>query len=468
MVKEVKIDRLLFLGEQFDVFDHTDETLVHDKMAKFKETGYNSKFITDANEIIAIISTKANEKNRLLKKVSVSSDVYAKMIIADPTENKIYLQWMLNVFSQLLKDDTDASINSAIRFVLEDLPQANTYLGLFENNKRKQKFKDLCRNSYSLTNVKDPTNINQYKTLSQLFDAVDPFIEREPSAIERTMLKYINSGEALMPVKDRKFTLYIPKTVSASSIFNKFANWCTAKNGNGMFKKYTTNYRKPNGKDSELYIIINNDFFKGISDELYQIHFETDQLRDRKNSQNVSIFEKVLAESEALSNFFYEQLIGMAKAKGQSSINNIYLNHLIKFGFTDSLFDLYDIETPIINIIDREVPKIPNVSKFKNVDMFIMVNTNLVEVHPSIGELRNLEILSLGQNRIKKLPSEIGQLKNLLLLNITGNKNIEIPEEIKYLDLSNGGSLHRLCVDKKDIGGENYERLKRLLPSAII
>ena len=31
-----------------------------------------------------------------------------------------------------------------IRLVGEDLPQAETYLGIFEDNKRKKKFKDLC------------------------------------------------------------------------------------------------------------------------------------------------------------------------------------------------------------------------------------------------------------------------------------------------------------------------------------
>ena len=138
--------------------------------------------------------------------------------------------------------------------------QANVYLILFEDNKRKRKFKELCESSYSLKHVSDPTNINQYKSLSQLFDAVDPFIEREPSAVERTMNKFVDSGQALIPVKDRKFTLYIPKTTAASVIFSKFANWCTAREGNGMFNSYTQNNKKPNGKNSDIYIIINNKF----------------------------------------------------------------------------------------------------------------------------------------------------------------------------------------------------------------
>ena len=56
---------------------------------------------------------------------------------------------------------------------------------------------------------------------------------------------------------------------------------------------------------------------------MYQIHFETNQLKDYKNGQNVSIFEDVLAESEGLTNFFYEELMGMAKTFKKGIENNI-------------------------------------------------------------------------------------------------------------------------------------------------
>ena len=66
------------------------------------------------------------------------------------------------------------------------------------------------------------------------------------------------------------------------------------------------------------------------------------------------------------------------------------------------------------------------------------------------------------------IPKEIGNLKNLVFLNILGNKIVEIPDTIKYLDKSNGGSLHRLAVCSSDVGEENYEKLKRLLPNTIL
>lgn len=90
------------------------------------------------------------------------------------------------------------------------------------------------------------------------------------------------------------------------------------------------------------------------------------------------------------------------------------------------------------------------------------------ELHPSIGLLTNLELLSLSDNKISKLPKEIGNLKKLDFFNLKGNPITDFPDEISQLDRSNGGSLFRLSVDKKDIGEVNYQKLKLLLPNATI
>jgi hypothetical protein len=57
---------------------------------------------------------------------------------------------MLTLFSRLLKMVV-LVVLSAIRFVIEDLPQANNYLTIFEDNKRKKKFVNLCKVSHFFT-----------------------------------------------------------------------------------------------------------------------------------------------------------------------------------------------------------------------------------------------------------------------------------------------------------------------------
>ena len=236
-----------------------------------------------------------------------------------------------------------------------------------------------------------------------------------------------------------------------------------------MFNSYRNGHKKPNGKESDIYIIINNKFFTGESDEMYQLHFETGQLKDRKNThQNVSIFECVISQSEGLSNFFHDELIIMAKGFKKGLENNKYLDFLIQFGFTDSLFEMIEEETPTIKFMNREIPKLPDISRFKSLDQLIICSGKMVELHPSIGKLTNLQMISLTDNRIKTLPKEIGFLKKLMFLNLIGNPIKDIPSEISYLDKTNGGSLHRVGVKEEEIGSENYRRLKELLPTTNI
>ena len=40
----------------------------------------------------------------------------------------MYVQWMLNLFTRMVKDENEESLAAAIRLVDEDLPQANNYL----------------------------------------------------------------------------------------------------------------------------------------------------------------------------------------------------------------------------------------------------------------------------------------------------------------------------------------------------
>lgn len=483
-------DRLAYLAKKFEVFEPKDlkdlrdgfrgngfrvETLLRNPMVggEVIKLAHTTMADIESNEILALILTE-NDKhsdpafiaNRTTR-VCVSMEVFTDIIAADPTPNKSCVQWMLTTFARFLKTqgkDKAEAFAQAERFVLEDLPAAREYITLFEANKRKRKFMLMCSKSFSLKNVEDPTDINQYKSLSQLYDAVDPFIVKNPSEMEKLLEKYVNAGQALMPVKDRKFTLYIPLTNDASIIFEKFAGWCTAKASNGMFKSYTSHLR-PDGKPSRLYIILNNKFYTDESKQLVQIHVETNQIKDERN-QSADIFEDIIHQSEGLSNFFYEEFMVLAKLVNKGGVDtNVYLDLLIKLGFTESLFEMMDPETAFIIIMRREVPRLPDLSRFKNVDQIIITNAKMVEIHESIGKLKDLGTLSLPYNKLKSLPPEIGQLKNLIFMNLVGNEIKDFPEEIKYLDSSNGGSLFRLAVKVEDIGVENYKRLERLLPN---
>ena len=474
------VDRISFLLEKYNVFDDSVEDM--GTICNSLTLGcrlIETTLISKENKVFALLSRKAVDSNGVtldsVKKdvrVDVSSSVFNMMVESDPTKNKMYTQWMLNVFTRHVKNGEH---DEAERFFSEDLPLAKEYLILFEKNKRKKKFKELSSNSFILKGVNNPSDINQYKSLSQLYDAVDPFIDKDPSNMERIINEFVDSGKAEIPVRDRRFTLFIPKRKEASLIFGEFTGWCTAKNSGGMFEHYRSKpeYRKPNGNKSDIYIIIDNRFFSGElkTNYLYQIHFESSQVKDRlQKGSSSNFYNDVIVNSEGISNFFYNELIEMAKGyKDKKTFNNHqdnnYIKYLINFGWTEALFEIIESYTPIIRFNDRDIVRLPDMSRFSNLNTLIIKNCKLVNIDPSIGKLESLQELLLPNNNISELPKEVGNLKNLLFINIIGNQIKTIPDEIKYLDKSNGGSLHRIAFDADKISSDNYLKLKKLLPS---
>ncbi len=224
-MKDIKItERLEFLAKQFDVFDCEPESLKKKLEDLQKEFKGQTIQIKHKKKVLGLVTNNAtaNSVNRELgiqpikenKKISICVDVFTDMVNADPTEHKMYLQWMLNVFKGLLNgrknyiagvdvarnDSEDVlptitfidTTDEAIRFAAEDLPMANEYLIIFEANKRKKKFRELSEKNLTLKHITDYSDINQYKSLSQLFDAVDPFIKRDPTEMESLLKKFVD------------------------------------------------------------------------------------------------------------------------------------------------------------------------------------------------------------------------------------------------------------------------------------
>lgn len=481
MVETEISSRLSFLAEKFQVFDESDlKELTNLKNMSDKD--YSKQIDSDnieSNKFVRrpeiefigtkkkIIAIKISEYIGLAKKefkttIKVADFVFADMVESDPTEQKIYLQWMLNVFYTSIKAGL---FSEAKNLALEDLQRANEYLILFDANKRKAKFKSFCNKTAGLKHITTPSDINQFKNLSQLFDAIDPFIERKSSNMEKALEMFVSRGDAEISFRDRKWTVFIPKTIDAACVVNNHVSWCTAKPGNSNFSNYTSgsSYRLPNGKVSSLYIVFNNDFFTGKSEEVYQFHFESNQLHNRSN-QKVDAFKDIISTTNGIDMYFKEELLRLATLK-DSIEDNIYIDYLIKFGHSEALFDSYDESTPKILVQKKDVVKMPDISRFKNVETISILRTGLSEIHPSIGNLPTLEMLVLTGNNIKTIPKEIGKLKNLGLINLTENPIESICDEIGELDSSRGGSLYMLFIGESDISKDNLNKLRRLLPN---
>lgn len=459
--------RLAFLAERFDVFECDKDGGYTEKEKELVDSGHDlvdSIKSTYSDKVLALLSRKYREGKPPKLTVSIEMDVFTDMIAADPSEKKEYLQWMLSIVNRNLKE---GKIVEAVGFMTEDLLQAKEYLILFQENKRKKKFLELVSITHTLKGVKDRSDINQYKSLSQLFDSVDPFIERNVSGVERAMRKYVDLGKAEIPFKDRNYTVFVPRVREANVIFDNFASWCTAKEGNGMFENYTKNNRNSFGGESTIYIIIDNGFFTGESDKLYQIHFETNQVRNRNQSGSVDFYEEVLTNSEGISNYFEAELTELARASSNVKNNN-YTKYLIKFGFSDVLFSLYDENILTIMFNNERINKMGDLSRFKELREIIIMNSGMRNLHDSIGQMDKLEMLAIPSNGVTELPYCIGDCRGLIHLNLIGNPIKDFPNTMGGLDKSNGGSLYSLAIREKDVGKVNIDKLRKLLPQTKI
>jgi Leucine-rich repeat (LRR) protein len=451
--------RLAYLAETFDVFDATEE--LDEIIDKYNQDSYEDivKVVDPiTNNILGLVSEKLKNEDswRVIRKSSVELTVFSSMISADPTDNKIYLQWLLNTYSGFLRNN---ETEEAIRFACEDLPVAKQYLELFEQHKKKQEFKKLCSNNFNLSEIKDHSNINQYKSLSKLYDAVDPFIEKDYSGLKSNIIRYVNINEAEITYKSRHFTVYVPKTRNAMIIFDKFSSWCTAKPENGMFKHYTTTFLRPDSKNSKLYVVIPNTFFDGKTNELYHVHFESNQFH---NKGNASIDPKPLLNSDSgIIEYFGSELAEVINSgKNKLLIKNPYMTQADKIGVGYLIFSVLDENLDSIRLINKGIGIIPkNINRFKNLTHLAIVNSNVMSVDDKICELTELKVLSLNKNPIKKIPDNIDRLKKLEYIALCDTDIKTLPDSISMLDISNGGSLRYVAISESDIVGDINNKL---------
>lgn len=450
--------RIAFLRTKYNVVDDSELQV---KLDYFEDLGDVHKIHTLDDGLFAFYSI-ITEKHRK-PKMYLSETGFQTMLRTDFTKNKMYLQWILTIFNRLLND---GEIEQATRLVIDDLSKTHENLILFDQNKRKKRFKELCLKNYAVKDLGDPTNINQYTSIEQLFAVVHPFKEIvDVSVLENELENLVSLGQARIPVKDEKYTVFIPLTLMASEIFS-FTNWCTAKKGNTMFKHYTSQL-KGDGTKSELIIIIDNGFFKNENDNIYQIHFESGQIMDIKDSVFSEIKSSVLSKSISVRNFFYEYMSENYSFNAKHSKDNSkYYEKLMEFGFSNVLLDVMSADKPGISFKNIEFGELPSLKRFKNLKVLYLANINLNKWNEEIFELPFLELISLPKNNLKTIPKGISlAAKHLKFINLTDNPIVDVPENIKYLDPSNGGSLVMMSI------GDNptlRKKLENLLPSVII
>ena len=432
---------------------------------------------------IAYIVTNKKGKSKVL----LTDQIFGDIVEADPTQKKEFVQWMITVFLRHLKE---GDVDQAVRFLTEDLPEANEYLEVFNNVRKKKVFKTGAPNRPNAPeNVSD---ITQYNDLGHLYSIVSPFIgsdEEDDSGLWGKLKKFIDLGHAKLAYRDNDVLVYTPQTIESScEPLGNLASWCTRREGNTYFDRYRREHPKPDGSLSDYYVVMPKKLFDGDDEQIYplQFHFESGQLHDKNNrSIERDQLPDVLSKFPGLTEFFRRELGSLATGdvrQGSGLMDSKYLKYLSKFGgdikdvidddvyaegvesirrlaseqqgslqsnkylkwlmentegvnITDYLND--DMET--LDFTGIQMKQLPDLTRFKEASRITADNCGIVEF-PQASLLPNtIEVLGLNNNKIEYFnPEGYEKFPALFIINLRNNPikkiNVEAFEKIIYAD----------------------------------
>jgi hypothetical protein len=453
----------------------------------------------DRADIAYIITKKGKQQ------VKLTEAIFENIKDADPTRNKEYMQWLIEVFARHIKN---GDVDEAVRFVTEDLPEANEFLSLFDSVKNSRLFRLGAKNRPDAPD--NPKDIRQYRDLAHLYSVVSPFQgaggeddegEDGVSKLYKNIKKFVDLGQAEIAYHDNDVLVYIPKHIDAScEPLGPLASWCTRRSGNSYFDSYRMNNKRPDGTPSLLYVIMPKELFDMENPAMhdafpYQFHFESNQIHD-KNNRGIGDdgIRDVVNRFPGLAEFFRKELGELASqsiSEGTGLLENRYVTYLNKFGgsikdyvsddvyqqgveslkvlakketgpinknkYLKWLMDNTD-NTDILSYLDREATaldfsdlnlngRLPDLTEFKQLSSLGAIGCNITEM-PSSDELpESLVILTLNKNNISNIDlSGYEKFQGLFVINCKDNPvtNVDVDTLLKlYTEME----LIRLITD---------------------
>ena len=411
---------------------------------------------------------------RTLKLTEETVDAFAE---ADPSRNKQYVQWMIDVLRGLINS---GDMEQAVNFVTEDLDQATEALTIFDCVKDRKKFKNIAPSRQGAPqNVKD---IRQYKTVGQLYIVVSAFscddddeeeeggegkLSKKGMQLYKDINDYAKFGQANLWKLSDRVLIYQPRTMVAScEPLGNLANWCTRatpsggidpESGGTKYKgergsEYFHSYRqrlRPGGELSEYYVIMPIELFQlpnPASHEWYplQFHFESGQLMHKGNSRiGTEGINRVISDYPEVGEFMREQLgelAGQEIAGGEGLMDSKYIKYLNEFGGKVEDYvpkESYEEGVRSIERLARENTGPINQNKYLK---WLMSNTDDANILDYIGE--DLETLNFDGINLRQIP-DLSRFTNAKVLSFIGC-NIDtmpiashLPPNMEHISLMN-------------------------------
>lgn len=172
----------------------------------------------------------------------------AALADADPSRNGKFVNWIVDRY---IAND----------FLMEDLPRVKRALENFE----------------TVSAQLDKKDINQYRKLSDLEDAIEPLLTQQQPVTgkgQQRLAKDKAKAESEIIINTPNFKVVVPKTEEASCFWGRGTKWCTAAtDSDNMFNIYH--------KQGPIYTIMAK--IDGTVRK-FQLHYKSDQFMDEKDN----------------------------------------------------------------------------------------------------------------------------------------------------------------------------------------
>lgn len=350
--------------------------------------------------------------------------VFDLIIDSDPTPNKEYVQWLLIMYTRLLKDrEPETTLDS-----VENKFGGFAYT-FFENlMKLQEAFKIFHKFKTTKLLFGDDRDIYTFKTVDDFVHKVFALDIQAPAELNMAILdnkewESINKKDSAIVFQNKDWIIIHTATKDGNNAFGDKTTWCTAGTKYGhMFDTYA--------RQGNLYVLIKNELGSGNKLNLnplnrLQFHFETDNYRDALDkSIKVEEFFKTHMD---IKEFFRPNI--MKKLDRLSKVPEI-VTVLKRFSMVQELIPvLKDMNIKKLDLSDvinqANVIELKDLGQIKTLEELIIRKSGLTEIPEAIRHLTNLTSLRLRDNLIEKIPDWFHELKNLRVLNLMQNNFTE-------------------------------------------
>lgn len=174
----------------------------------------------------------------------------------------------------------------------------------------KNKIKASLNLFFQVSNKLENKDLMSYKTLDDLYDALEPFEKNEKDSLSAKQQKKLVKSDAEKLIDTADFKVIIPKSEAAATYYGANTKWCTAADKENMFAEYHS--------EGPIYIIIAG---SGASAKKFQFHYESAQFMNARdvelNARDIKYLSKFPQYREFLDMLItkhYGELLKRAKS----------------------------------------------------------------------------------------------------------------------------------------------------------